>query len=55
MHMVSKKDINSAELETLRISRSPTKGCHGQRRGANQGRSDGVCQTIGLIRQSYVP
>ena len=25
MHMVSKKDINSAELETLRISSSPTK------------------------------
>ena len=24
MHMVSKKDLNSAELETMRISRSPT-------------------------------
>ena len=24
MHMVSKKDINSAELETMRISRNPT-------------------------------
>ena len=24
MHMVSKKDFNSAELETMRISRSPT-------------------------------
>ena len=24
MHMVSKKDLNSAELETIRISRSPT-------------------------------
>ena len=24
MHMVSKEDLNSAELETMRISRSPT-------------------------------
>ena len=24
MHMVSKKDLNSAELETMRISRNPT-------------------------------
>ena len=24
MHMVSKRDLNSAELETMRISRSPT-------------------------------
>ena len=24
MHMVSKKDINSAELETMRISKNPT-------------------------------
>ena len=24
MHMVSKRDFNSAELETMRISRSPT-------------------------------
>ena len=24
MHMVSKKDLNSAELETVRTSRSPT-------------------------------
>ena len=24
MHMVSKKDVNSAELETMRTSRSPT-------------------------------
>ena len=23
MHMISRKDLNSAELETLRISRSP--------------------------------
>ena len=24
MHMISKKDVNSAELETVTISRSPT-------------------------------
>ena len=27
MHMVSKKDLNSAELETMRTSRSPTARC----------------------------
>ena len=40
MHMVSEEDVNSADND-------------GQRRGANQRRSDGVCQAIGLIRQSY--
>ena len=47
MHMVSKKDLHSAELETMRTSRT------GQRRGANKRRSDSKCQTIGLIRDCY--
>ena len=34
MSMVSKKGLNSAELETMRTSRSPTSD--GQRRGANE-------------------
>ena len=51
MHMVSKRDLNSAELETMRTSRSPTDGDDGQRRGER--RSDGTCQTIGLIRDGY--
>ena len=38
MHMVSKKGINSAELETTRTSRSPTTV------GANQRRGEDFCQ-----------
>ena len=52
MHMVSKKDLNSAELETMRTSRSPTTVMTANG-GANQRRSDGTGQTIGLIRQRY--
>ena len=51
--MISKKDLDSAELETVRTSRSPTTVMTAQRRGANQRRSDGICQRIGLIRHSY--
>ena len=36
MHMVSKKDLNSADLETLRTSRSPTTMMTAKRRGANK-------------------
>ena len=53
MYMVSKKDVNSDELETVRTSRSPTTVNDGQRRGANKRRSHGMCQRIGLIRDSY--
>ena len=52
MHMVSKRDLNSAELETVRISKNSDDGNDGQRRGANKRRSDNICQTLGLIRQS---
>ena len=53
MHMVSKKELNSAELETMRTSRSPTTvmTAYGE---VQPEKSDGVCQAIGLIRQSYV-
>ena len=54
MHMVSKKDLNSAELEIMRISRSPTtmKTANGE----VQIREEATVhvKTIGLIRQSYV-
>ena len=53
MHMVSKRDLNSAELETMRTSRSPTTVMTANGRGANKRRSNGVYQTIGLICQSY--
>ena len=37
MHMVSEKDFESAELETMKTSRSPTTVMtDGQRRGANE-------------------
>ena len=52
MHMVSKRDHNSAELETMRISKKSDDGDNGQRRGANKRRGNGICQRIGLIRDS---
>ena len=52
MHMVSRKDLNSAELETVRISESPTTVMTGQRRSANKRRGNSVCQRIGFIRDS---
>ena len=45
--MVNKKDLNSAELE------ESDDGDDGQRRGANQRRSYGICQAIGLFRRCY--
>ena len=53
MHVVSKKDLNSAELETMRTSKKSDDGDDGQRRGASKRRSDSICQTIGLFRLSY--
>ena len=50
MHMVSKRDLNSAELETTRTS---SDGDDGQRRGANKRRRHGLCQSIGPIRDGY--
>ena len=38
MHMVSKRDLDPAQLETMRTSRSP--GDDGQRRCANKRRSN---------------
>ena len=51
--MVWKKDPNSAEVDHEDIEESDD-GDDGQRRGANQRRSDGICQAIGLIRDGYV-
>ena len=52
MHMLSRKDLNSAELETVRVSKSPTTVCGSQWRSVNKRRSDSVCQRIGFIRDS---
>ena len=48
MHMVSKKVLNSAELQTMRISRNHD-GDDGQQRGANKRRSDGNVNELDLF------
>ena len=52
VHVVSKRDLDSAELETMRTSKKSDDGDDGQRRGANKRRSHGLCQRIGFIRDS---
>ena len=49
MHMASRKDLNSAELETVEVSKNPTTVVTAQRRSANKRRSDRACQRIGLF------
>ena len=51
MHMVSKKDLNFAELETLRMSRNSTTLMTAN--GDVQRRCYGICQKIGLVRDGY--
>ena len=46
------RDVGSAELETMRISKKSDDGADGQRRGANKRRSHGMCQRIGHFRDS---
>ena len=53
MQMVSKKDYLSSVGDHEDIEECDD-GDDGQRRGANQRRSDGIRQRIGLIRHSYV-
>ena len=54
MHVVSKKDLISAALETMRTSRSPTTVMTADGQVQNQRRSHGICPRIGLIRDGYV-
>ena len=53
MHMVSKTDLNSAELETVRVSKKSDDGGKSQRRRANKRRGNSVCQRIGFIRDIH--
>ena len=53
MHMVSKKDLNSAELEAMRTSRSPTTVMTANGEVQTREEATVLCQTIGLICQSY--
>ena len=52
MHMVIKKDVDSAELETMRTSRSPTTvmTANGEVQTRQEATRD--CQASGLIRES---
>ena len=50
MHMVSKRDLDSAELETMRISRSPTTVMTANGEVLTREEATGICQRIGLIR-----
>ena len=52
--MVSEKDFDSAELETMRTSRSPTTVMTANGEAQTREEATGICQAIGIIRQSYV-
>ena len=52
MHMVSKKDLASAELDTVKVSQKSDDGGYSRRRGANKRRGNSVRQGIGFIRDS---
>ena len=52
MHVGSKRDVNSGELVTMRTSRIPTMVMMANGVVQTKG-SDVVCESIGLVRQSY--
>ena len=52
MHMFSRKDMNSADLETVRVSRSPTTVVTANGEVQTKKRNDRVCRRIGLICDS---
>ena len=50
MHVMSRKDLNSADLVTVRVSRNRTKVCTGKLGSTHERGSDFVCQRFGSIR-----
>ena len=50
MPVVSRKDLNPAVLDTVKVSKKTDDGCYSQRRNANKRRCDSVCQRIGFLR-----
>ena len=50
MHMPSRKDLNSDELETVKVSKKTVDGCYSQRRADHKRRGNSVCQSIRFIR-----
>ena len=53
MQMVSRKDLNSAGLETVRASKKSDDGGNSQRRGANKRRGNSVCQSDSNASRRY--
>ena len=53
MHMVSKKDLNSAELETMRTSSSPTTVMTAKGEVQTREEATVYVKAIGYICQSY--
>ena len=53
MHMVSEKDLDSAELETMRTSRSPATVMTANGEVRRNKEATVICQTIGPIRHCY--
>ena len=52
LHMLSKRDLNSAEIGDHEDIEESDDGDDGQRRGANKRRGNSVCQRFGFIRDS---
>ena len=50
MHMVSKKDLNKAELESVRIFKNPIIVVTANGENANKRRGNGIPPRTGLIR-----
>ena len=55
MHMISKKDLSEAEMDTLTKSCSPYDSHNRQWRSANARRGNCVCQRIGYILDNECP
>ena len=52
MHLVSRKDLTSADLETGRISKKSDDAGSTLQRGANKRRGNSVCLGVGFLRDS---
>ena len=55
MHVLSKKDSNSAEMENSANFQNSSDGCNSQSRGANKKGSDSVCHGTGVVRDIEAP
>ena len=55
VHMLSRKDLNSAALETVRVFRTTAKVISANWRSANERGSNSVRQRSGLVRDSTAP